>query len=531
MIFPPQPRPYAETHYRFRAVPVSRYYQRQPEIIADLPRRVEPGYDLPVLIVVKDAHRFPVNIQSVKIHWRNPGMPAIEIPIEKHIDSPYWSQLLAIASNSLPKAELEMDVIIRVSQQDKEYLVTNYNYIGVPKLPFRVNISEYPIPKLPGWALGDLHVHTRYTDDQVEFGAPVDVTATVAQAMGHDFFAATDHSYDLDDTWDSCLKNDPALAKYRAYMEEIEKWNREHAGSFQIIPGEEVSAGNSRGRNVHLLILGSGSFIAGMGDSAEAWFHNSPNHSIAEIMGQLEGNRVAIAAHPDYQFPLMERLLLKRDIWRQSDLQTRGLTGTQVIRGEESVPFQKGIAHWIKLLLKGNRLSVTTGTDAHGDFNRFAQVKTPMIRLEIAQHTVFGDLLTLIPSARLLSTSSLVSEIKNKRTAVTTGPGIEFGFRNSRGQDYELGDLCPDRAGTSIVSAISSPEFGSISHAMIWAGHNELQSEELLWIEKPADKTYQLEREIPSDLKRDWSYLRAEIQTQSFRGINRALTTPIFLTE
>jgi hypothetical protein len=531
MIFPSQLRPYAETHYRFRAVPVSRYYRRQPEIIADLPRRVEPGYDIPVLIIVKDAHRFPVKIQTVKIQWCDSGIPAKEIAVEKYIDSPYWSQLLTIAADPLPKRIHELDVIIRVSQHGSEFLVTNHNYIGVPKLPFEVNISQYPIPKLLGWALGDLHVHTRYTDDQVEFGAPLDVTAAIAQAMGHDFFAATDHSYDLDDTWESYLKNDPELAKYTAYTEEIEKWNRGHTGSLQIIPGEEVSAGNSRGNNVHLLILGAGGFIAGMGDSAEAWFRNKPSHSIPEIIGQLDNSQVAFAAHPDYQFPFVERLLLKRDTWHQSDLQTHGLTGMQVIQGEDPMPFRKGVAHWTRILLQGHRLSLSTGTDAHGDFNHFAQVKTPMIRLEIAQHTVFGDLLTLTPINRPISTSSLLSEIKSKHTAITTGPGIEFGFRSSQGQDFLLGDICPDRSGTAIIRALSSPEYGALSHAMIWAGHGKLQSEELLWVEQPADNTYLLEREIPLELKGDWNYLRADLQTRTTCGINRALTTPIFLNE
>ena len=530
MMFPPQPRPYAETHYRFRAVPASRYYKRQPEIIADLPRRVELGHDLPILIIVKDGHRFPVKIQSVKIHWHDAHIPAKEIPIEKYIDSPYWSRLLTISAANLPQSELTLDVIIRVSQRGKEFLVSNYNYIGVPKCPFRINISPYPIPKLPGWKMGDLHVHTRYTDDQVEFGAPVDATAQIAQAMGHDFFAATDHSYDLDDTWESFLKNDPALVKYKTYAEEIEDWNREHAGSFQIIPGEEVSAGNSRGKNVHMLILGSGGFIAGMGDSAEAWFRNKPDHSISEIINQLDSNRVAIAAHPDYRFPITERLLLKRDTWHQSDLQAQGLTGMQVIHGDDPVPFKRGVVNWITLLLQGYRLSLTTGTDAHGDFNHFAQVKTPMIRLEIAQHTVLGDLLTLIPTSDPISASSLLSEIKNKHTAITTGPGIEFRFCSSQGQNYQMGDILPDRNGTAIVNVLSSPEYGPISHAIIWAGQPKLQSEELLWIEKPADDIYRLEREIPSELRKDWSYLRAEIQTQSSHGINRAITSPIFLS-
>jgi hypothetical protein len=56
---------YAETHYHFRFAP-SLLYRRRPEIIADAPHRLEPGKALPVLLIIKDAHRFPVALQQVR---------------------------------------------------------------------------------------------------------------------------------------------------------------------------------------------------------------------------------------------------------------------------------------------------------------------------------------------------------------------------------------------------------------------------------------------------------------------------------
>src|SRR5262245_978724 len=55
---------YAETHYHFRFAP-SLLYRRRPEIIADAPYRLEPGHALPILVIVKDAHRFPVALRHV----------------------------------------------------------------------------------------------------------------------------------------------------------------------------------------------------------------------------------------------------------------------------------------------------------------------------------------------------------------------------------------------------------------------------------------------------------------------------------
>ena len=55
---------YAEIHYRFKFIP-SRLFYRQPEIIADVPHRIEPGQPLPILLLVKDANRFPIELQNV----------------------------------------------------------------------------------------------------------------------------------------------------------------------------------------------------------------------------------------------------------------------------------------------------------------------------------------------------------------------------------------------------------------------------------------------------------------------------------
>ena len=46
---------YAEMHYRWWPLP-SRYFRKEPEILADAPRRVEPGQPLPLLLLVKDAN-------------------------------------------------------------------------------------------------------------------------------------------------------------------------------------------------------------------------------------------------------------------------------------------------------------------------------------------------------------------------------------------------------------------------------------------------------------------------------------------
>ena len=525
----PQPKPYAETHYTFRAIPISRYRRRHPEIIADAPRRVEPGHNLPILIIVKDAHRYPITLHMAKIQWIDSNLPPREFPIEEHIDIPYWSKLLSIPTNNLPKNELKLNIQIKIEHKYQEYIICNHNYVGIPPSPLEINISEHPLPKLPRWLIGDLHVHTRYTDDQVEFGAPITATARIAQAQGYDFFAATDHSYNLDDSWNNYLKNDPDLPKYQAFIKEIDRWNQENGSSFAIIPGEEVSVGNHRNRNIHLLILGAGDFIPGKGDSAENWLRNHPDLTIKQVIDRLNSHRIAIAAHPDYIFPRLERFFLRRGSWESPDFLNDGLSGIQIIRGNHPIPFQQGTAIWIKMLLQGLRLSITAGSDAHGDFNRSIIVKTPMIKLQQSQHPIFGEALTLIQSSDTLNSSEILSQIRKGRTGITTGPAISLTFKDNQGQDYLPGDHYPDQTGTAIIQAASSPEFGAISSAAVWAGNTKLQAEELVWIQNPTPSTFHLKHKIPVEINKNWNYLRAEIQTSLNSWVGRALTSAIYL--
>ena len=61
---------YPEIHYRFKYFPFSRYWRRTPEIIADAPCRLEPGQPLPLLFIVKCAHRFPLRLERIDIEAR-----------------------------------------------------------------------------------------------------------------------------------------------------------------------------------------------------------------------------------------------------------------------------------------------------------------------------------------------------------------------------------------------------------------------------------------------------------------------------
>ena len=58
---------YAELHYRFKWLG-SLYYKKEPEILADVPYRIEPDNKIPILLFIKDAHIFPIKLTHVSIH-------------------------------------------------------------------------------------------------------------------------------------------------------------------------------------------------------------------------------------------------------------------------------------------------------------------------------------------------------------------------------------------------------------------------------------------------------------------------------
>ena len=61
---------YAETHFRLPGIP-SRYFQKAPEIIFDLPYRCVLGKQIPLFLFVKDADQFPIKLCNIEVSIKN----------------------------------------------------------------------------------------------------------------------------------------------------------------------------------------------------------------------------------------------------------------------------------------------------------------------------------------------------------------------------------------------------------------------------------------------------------------------------
>jgi hypothetical protein len=519
---------YAETHYSFKGI-YSRLKKKEPEIIADLPHRIKPNAPIPILIFIKDAHRFPICLQQIHVEL----MCHEESQVfnfeygSQPISSEIWHQILEINPNRNFNGATNIDVTIKYTVNDKKRQIKNDNYACTSHAPFQIYISEHELPKSNGWHFGEFHCHTIYTSDQVEFGAPLQATAHLARTMGLSFFCATDHSYDLDDDPNSYLSNHPSLPKWKKFQHEVKQLNETNS-QFVIVPGEEVSAGNHRNRNVHFLILNHPEFLPGDGDSAEKWLQTKPNLSIQQILQEINSKALAFAAHPETKPPFLESLLVRRGKWENQDYQNERLDGLQIWNGSAS-GLREGEEKWVQLLLQGRRLFICGGNDAHGNFNRFRQIGFPFFTMRENHNHLFGKVRTGVYLENGLSLDGILEAFKRGRMVMTDGPFVDFCVRNEIGQIARMGDSIFGKNFTVEIECHSTPEFGQLRELRIYRGNLIEKKETLFTTSRRFSETYDQLTKIEITEKPNPSYLRAELYSETNGKTLKCLTNPIWL--
>lgn len=522
---------YAETHYKFKGI-YSRFFKREPEIIADAPIRVEPGRAIPVLLLIKDACRFPIQLKSVIIELgqNNAVLLKKDFSLNEMLDSQrYWFNIFHIEPPSGVAGFIEIDVAFCFEINGKTKWYRNDNYRISSHEPLRVNVAEEPLPRFEGWHFGDFHYHSNYTEDQVEFGAPLPVTVEMARAMGLSFFAVTDHSYDLDDREDSWVINDPNLHRWKRLWEEVAELNAQ-SSDFVILPGEEVSAGNSRNRNVHLLIINDRNFYPGKGDGAEQWFRTAPDLSITQVLDSIPSEALALAGHPEMPFPFLQWLLIRRGGWSKADFEHAKLHGLQLWNGELDNSFFFASKNWVRLLLEGKRKIIVAGNDAHGNFNRFRQIGFPFFTMRENHGQLFGKMRTAVKVNGEITISKIIEAVKMGSVQITTGPVVELSVRNEEGDIAGLGEEISGKHLEIICKTKSTPEFGRLFLLKIRIGDLGKKQETDLLKKENFDLLYYNEIKINLTESFAGCYIRAEVTTKLEDGaLSRCLTNPIWL--
>ncbi len=517
---------YAETHYSFKGI-YSRLKKPEPEIIVDAPHRLEPGHELPLLLLIKDAHTYPIQLHRVIVEKFYPeAHETQEFEIEREgIDSRFWHRLFSVSLRRDFEGVLPLDVTIQYSVNGVAKQARNDNYARTSHAPLEVMVASQALPKTAGWHFGEFHCHTSFTDDQVEFGAPLAATRQLARVMGLNFFCATDHSYDLDDDPHNYLKKDPLLRKWQALWQEVGALNADNSG-FVIVPGEEVSVGNHKNRNVHFLILNNPTFLPGDGDGAERWFRTRPTASIESVLQRSNSNSAAFAAHPLISPPLLERMLVRRGKWEAPDFEHPGLHGMQIWNGSDA-GFEEGKRAWINLLLNGRRIFISAGNDAHGNFNRYRQIGFPFLTMQENHHQVFGRVRTAVFVDQQLTLDSLLMAIRNGRMVVTDGPFLDLRIISHDGQTGRPGDTLSGQTLQFDCVCQSSAEFGELQSFKIYAGCFKTKKESLLRNIEAFPAPF-LHKDSFVEAKLQPGYVRAELYTERDGQRFKCLTNPVW---
>ena len=446
---------YAETHFKFK-LPWSLLYKPWPEIIFDAPFQFVPGVEPTLWIVVRDADHFPTTLKTAEIQlkriddnaWGNalenvpgnasenaagnaPGsapQPDISICKDLNFDVHEQMRFIPLALGKIPAGTYEVFCKLTVERDGKTQTFERWNLPRLKPVPLRFKVLKEIPPIAPGYAAGEMHCHTHYSADHVEYGATPEVLQQAAKAVGLDFVNCTDHAYDFAFTQEDYTKEAASpVPRFQKLREEIAALpTTDENGNIMpfMIAGEEVSAGNSKGENVHMTVLGPEGYLPGLGDCGRYWLENRPTRSIKQILNMTEAH--CFAAHPFQQMGLLEKFVFRRGYWKPEDLNIKGkrpIRGLQFWNGIRDEGFKLGREFWINELGKGNYLLPIGGNDAHGDLNGMTAVSLPLFSLKHTRAHTFGKVRTVVKIEKEIS-ASLNSAFAGDNCYITDGPAL-----------------------------------------------------------------------------------------------------------
>ncbi|HEX2956744.1 MAG TPA: hypothetical protein VHO70_07925, partial [Chitinispirillaceae bacterium] len=346
---------YAEIHFRFFPLFPSFLFRREPEVLFDCPRRLDPGKDLPVSLILHDCIRFPVELIEVSITINGPSFPVTVFSFynfsENEISHPLQPNLrcfiFSMPRNKLPSGEVYINAkAVLKDRKNKLHIVLNDNITTSSRLAYTCRISPQPLPASTFCSYGDMHVHSSYSESHVEFGLPVEAISQTAAASGINFVNITDHSYDLSCKLKNYLKGDPTLERWKCFISESLK-------EFPaiILQGEEVSCLNNANQIIHLCGAQLNKFIPGTLDGARGKNDRSGTLTLPQTVTEVHRQKgIAFAAHPGSKKTLMQSLFLKRGHWSEHDCASSDLDGFQAYNGSFGNAWKRGLLLWLTML-------------------------------------------------------------------------------------------------------------------------------------------------------------------------------------
>jgi hypothetical protein len=523
---------YAETHFKFFRLFPSILFRRMPEILFDMPRRIAPGQTIPLLMLINDIDKYHVDLKHVTISISQNGLSWVakhtdDLQLIRHpLEKQNRAYLFSIPDDRLKPGSFHVNATITLQRGTKTVVVLNDNLHSSSKLGFQCYFADEELPGAESALYGDLHVHSNYTESHVEFGAPLSVIETMAQTYGIDCVGIVDHSYDLTCAMDDYRTIDPTRARWFAYQNEFNAG----AGSLpHLIRGEEVSCRNHDKRIVHLGGLQVSEYIPGSGDGARRNSNKENELTIPEAISEIHRQGgIAFAAHPGSHARWLQKTFLRRGVWSSADL-IDSLDAFQAVNsGFSSTTWLRARKLWVEYLLKGNKLSLIGGNDAHGDFNRYRAIEIPFISIREDFNRYFAFARTGIYS-RNTSVDNVLHCIKDGKTFITNGPFLAISSSENSADCLVSKTQISCEANHLFALIRSSYEFGYIRELRIFHGNYRLQHERLI-LHKHYDKNaVTIIEPIPATTI-ETGYIRAEaVCIQTNGATTMAATSPCYI--
>lgn len=494
--------------------------KNEPEVVADTITRTASTQEFPLMLLIRHTDRNPVILESIDVtvdskDGKNLFMEKFQKDLK--LKTLLWHENITVKLSAEYTGEAEVTVVFNLKSKHGDIKVVNNNTKKSMDNSIKITMGAKPFPRLDGWYYGDTHFHTIYSDNQVEFGAPIDTSANMAEAYGVDWLVFTDHSFDLDDVEGDTTKNNP----------ELERWNNMKTDSaiaaqshpdLLVMTGEELSCGNKAGANVHMLVYNS-AFFPGNGDGYEG--SKTPDMTCEKAIENVSVTGATGAAHPVVELKSVEVYMINRGNWAEEDILAKGLNFDQAWNYTIK-PRQAGFDQWIQVLLTGRHMPLAGGTDAHGDFN-YQYSGWP-------ENVPFGGIRTAVKVDGALTVESLVAAIRAGRMIATNGPFVMLALVNGNMDRAEIGETIKGPKLMADVRALSSDEFGPISEINIFAGDLLKKEETLLttYYGKYAENPMDMEETLllPDSIKN--GYVRVEVVTDKNEIPYRAYANPVW---
>jgi hypothetical protein len=527
---------YAETHFRFFRLMPSLLFRRTPEMLFDMPRRIAPGQEIPVMLIINEIDTYPVEIRDVTITVSQNGTSrvafqtdrcgdfAVTHPFEKHARV----YLFVVPRDGLVPGEFFVNAKATVTQGKKRLIVINDNLVFSSKLSFKSYLAQSPLPGQEFCVFGDLHVHSQYSQSHVEFGPPVTVIDRMAAAYGIQLLGLTDHSYDLTCEIDNYLKIDPARRRWKLFRSQFE-----NSSAFKtlIIPGEELSVRNAAGQVVHLGGLGLTDYLPGSRDGARRNRSKEKELTIPQAVSEVHRqDGLAFAAHPGSVSTSLPKVLLGRGTWELKDI-APDLDAFQAVNNGFKSTWYRARKLWIDRLLAGQKLPLIAGNDTHGDFNRYRAIAMPFLSIHEDTERYLSFVRTGIYNCDL-NQRAILGKIRNGETFITSGPFLSI-TSGASGKDtivshgeISLRDVKP------LILGLSTAECGAVRLLRVFVGSPAARQERMVLLKSYQGTNYAVCEELPNLAGEERGYLRAELECEKDRGERTfAATSPCYFVQ